>query len=260
MITSATVSAGAITVNCELDAPSGTYRIEFFTNSAADSTGYGEGQTFVASTTITHPGSGPYSFINSFSGSAGAIITATATACTDGATCAAFGSTSEFSAIKIAASVPNISTAETVSVISDPLDGTTNPIMIPGAVIEYTMTVTNQGTGAVDADSMALTAPINSSTALFVNDLGGAGSGPVTFADGSPISGLTYTFTSLSCTTDDIAFSNDNGSSFTYTPIPDSDGCDSAVTHLRIIPKNSFNASDGSNHPNFSIKYRIKVE
>jgi len=67
-------------------------------------------------------------------------------------------------------------------------------------------------------------------------DLGGAGSGPVVFTNGSPASGLTYTFTSLASTTDSIAFSNDGGATYTYTPVADANGYDSNVTHFRISP------------------------
>ncbi len=53
-------------------------------------------------------------------------------------------------------------------------------------------------------------------TEFFANNLGGAGSGPVLFTDGATVSGLSYTFTSLVSTTDNISFSNDNGASYDY--------------------------------------------
>ncbi len=45
------------------------------------------------------------------------------------------------------------------AVISDPINGTTNPFAIPGAVMEYTITITNAGTS--DATSVSITDTID---------------------------------------------------------------------------------------------------
>jgi hypothetical protein len=89
--------------------------------------------------------------------------------------------------------------------------------------------------------------------------LAGAGSGPVSFSDGSTASGLTCTFGSLDSATDSFSFSNDNGSTYTHTPTPDADGYDAGVTHVRVSPAGTFAASDGSGHPAFSFVFRVKV-
>ena len=91
VITSATESGGNVTVTFDLDTPAGNYRVEFFTNpSGADPSGNGEGETYQSATTVS-PGTG---LTHSFPGSAGDIITATATEDLGGS----YGSTSEFSA------------------------------------------------------------------------------------------------------------------------------------------------------------------
>ena len=90
-------SGGTLTVDFSIDLPAGSYRIEFFKNpSGADPSGNGEGEIFASSRTITHAGVIPQSFSHSFAGAVGEVVTATTTFCTDGATCAAFGNTSEF--------------------------------------------------------------------------------------------------------------------------------------------------------------------
>ena len=90
-------SGGTLTVDFSIDLPAGSYRIEFFKNpSGADPSGNGEGEIFASSRTITHAGAGFESFSHSFAGAVGDVVTATTTFCTDGATCAAFGNTSEF--------------------------------------------------------------------------------------------------------------------------------------------------------------------
>ena len=88
-------------------------------------------------------------------------------------------------------------------------------------------------------------------------DIGGAGSGPVAFANGATSSGLTYTFTSLASATDDIEFSNDGGTTWTYTPVAAANGCDTAVTNLRVNPKGTYVADTGTPDPSFTLRFRI---
>lgn len=53
------------------------------------------------------------------------------------------GTRSDKAAIKISAAA--LTMDKTVTVISDPINDTTNPKAIPGALVEYTLTVTNKG-------------------------------------------------------------------------------------------------------------------
>ena len=145
---------------------------------------------------------------------------------------------------------------------SDPINGTTSPYNIPGATVLYSVQINNTGLGSPDNNTVIVTDPIPANTELFVNDLGGAGSGPVLFIDGTApaSSGLSYTFSSLGSTTDDIEFSNDNGGSWNYIPVPDSDGYDTNVTNIRINPKGVMNASNGTDHPTFILRFSVRVQ
>ncbi len=153
---------------------------------------------------------------------------------------------------------PLLVVSKSVQTRSDPVNGAVNPKAIPGGVLRYSITVTNQA-GEADADTVVITDLLPVETVLFVSDINGPGSGPVLFQDGTPVSGLSYTFISLSSTTDDVDFSADGGVSYTYVPVPDADGFDANVTHLRVTPKGTFNASDGINHPEFTIEFDVKV-
>ena len=104
---------------------------------------------------------------------------------------------------------------------------------------------------------MRISDPIPANTSLRVVDIGGAGSGPVAFANGATSSGLTYTFTSLASATDDIEFSNDDGTTWTYTPVAAGNGCDTTVTNLRVNPKGTFVADSGTPDPSFTLRFRI---
>ncbi len=73
-------------------------------------------------------------------------------------------------------------------------------------------------------------------------------------------SGLSYTFTSLGSSTDDIEFSNDSGASWIYTPVADADGYDANVTNIRINPKGVMRASNGSDHPTFTLRFQVRVQ
>ena len=46
--------------------------------------------------------------------------------------------------------------SESVAVLSDPLNNTTNPKSIPGAMQVYTLRITNQGSGSVDNNTVAI--------------------------------------------------------------------------------------------------------
>lgn len=126
---------------------------------------------------------------------------------------------------------------------TDPIRGTTNPKMIPGARAAYTVTVSNPNAFATTADTIVITDPTAANLQLYVGNIVGASGGPVKFTNGATSSGLTYTFTSLASTTDDVDFSNNGGSTWTYVPTANAQGADAAVTHIRIRPKGAMAAN-----------------
>lgn len=81
VLTSATISGGSLSVAGTLTSLASTiYRLEFFSNTAADSSGYGEGKTYLGATSVTTDGTGNVSFsvTNLSSAPLGAEISATA--------------------------------------------------------------------------------------------------------------------------------------------------------------------------------------
>ncbi|BDW82356.1 hypothetical protein MACH24_17940 [Erythrobacter sp. Dej080120_24] len=145
-----------------------------------------------------------------------------------------------------------LSVSKVSSIISDPVNGATNPKAIPGATVEYLITVSNTGSEPADADSVVVwdDGPADAKLCLITR----AG-GPVIFADPGSNSNLTYSFASLASAIDDLEFSNDNGVSFAYTPSADAEGCDTAVTDFRVRPGGAF-AGGG----NFTITVRYRIE
>jgi hypothetical protein len=153
---------------------------------------------------------------------------------------------------------PDILILKSVQVYSDPVNLQDNPKAIPGAMMLYTVLVTNRG-GVVDNGTVVITDPMPANTEVFVNDINGGPSGPLLFTDGTPVSGLSYDFAGLGSATDSIAFSDDNGVSYNYTPTPNVDGYDSLATDIKVSLSGSFAASSGNPHPSFSIIFWVRV-
>ena len=155
---------------------------------------------------------------------------------------------------------PDIKLLKTSMTYSDPVNGKVNPKSIPGAITEYTLAISNNGLGSADPNSIALSDAIPANTALYVGDISGTGSGPVEFVNGVTLSGLRYTFSGLSSTSDDLSFSDNGGSDYDYSPVADALGVDSSVTHIRIATKDTFLASDGTEIPSFELKFRVLIQ
>jgi uncharacterized repeat protein (TIGR01451 family) len=160
------------------------------------------------------------------------------------------GAASNTATLTVGAGLTLVKSSQT---FSDPFNGTTNPKAIPGAFVTYTIVAGNPSAVAVDVNTVFVFDAVPANTDLFVNNLGGAGSGPVAFT--ALTSGLTYTFTSLASATDDVSFSNDGGTTYLYTPTPNAAGVDPAVTHIRINPKGTFAAASSC-----QLQLRVRVE
>ena len=152
---------------------------------------------------------------------------------------------------------PSLVFMKTVSITSDPVNLATNPKNIPGAEVLYTLRVTNTGPGTVDNNTVFVNDPIPANTELFVGDLGGAGSGPIVFVQGSPTTTLSWTYTALNNAADDVDFSNDNGSTWTYVPTPP---YDTGVNRIRLKPKGTLAGASGGLNPYFELRFRVRVK
>lgn len=140
---------------------------------------------------------------------------------------------------------------KTSAVVSDPINGTTNPKMIPGAFVDYILRVANPATYAIDGNSVVVIDPLPGMIGFHTAPVLPA-NGPIVMSPNS--SSLTFTFTSLSSTTDDVSFSNNGGATWNYTPVANGEGVDPAVTHIRINPKGTM--APGSD---FALRFRVQI-
>lgn len=151
-----------------------------------------------------------------------------------------------------------LSVSKVSTVLSDPVNGTTDPKAIPGATIEYLITVTNTGSEATDAGTVVVwdDAPVDAKMCLMARS-----GGPVIFADPGSNSGLTYDYGGagtvagdLQVVGDDLEFSENDGVNFNYQPSDEGDGCDGNITDFRVNPAGGLAAGG-----NFTLTVRFEV-
>ena len=146
--------------------------------------------------------------------------------------------------------VPALNVAKISRTIFDPINTTNNPFAIPGSIAEYTISVTNEGAGDVDAGTILIEDIIDPSTELYVDTTSGA---PIRFIDGAVPSGLSFAFAT------DVTFSNQPGGAppFDYTPA--TTGFDPAVTAVRIAPGGTMSGGTPGSNPSFQIVLQVRV-
>lgn len=152
---------------------------------------------------------------------------------------------------------PNITVAKFSRTDSDPLGGI-NPKSIPGAVIEFSIEVHNEGPGSADADSIVIVDNLPSQGRLIFDT---ATQNPVTLIQGTNPSGVTYSFVSPGSVTDDIEFSNDGGASLVTPTFNLSTGVDTTVprvNYLRINPKGTL--VETLSGPSFTLQLLMQLD
>lgn len=146
------------------------------------------------------------------------------------------------------ASNASLDIVKSSALVSDPVNGTINPKAIPGAIVRYSLQVSNSGPAAVDSNSVfivdTLPAPI----------LVGSAASPV-FTQGSPTSGLTFN------TATDIRYSNaaappSNFAACSYTPVA---AFDPAVKYVCLRPRGAMAGSTGS-PPRFTLSLQAQIK
>lgn len=171
VITAATLSGGNLTVSGTLNSTAGaTFRVELFSSQACDTSGFGEGATFLGAVDVTTDGSGNGSF-----GPAVLAIPAGQPVITATATNPA-GHTSEFSSCVTATGGQALPTLSIDSVSSNEGNAGTTP---------FTFTVTLSAASATPVTVSYATADGSATTA---DSDYMAASGVLTFAPGGPLS------------------------------------------------------------------------
>ena len=142
MYSNVSESSGNTTVDYWLDAPAGDYRVEFFSNTTADTSGNGEGQTYLGFANITSAGTGSQQYSKILTGITGVTNLALTSTQRNLATASTFGSTSEFGG-----ATPPVTDIALTKTLDNPGD------VAQGATLNYTVTLTNNGPGSINLTS-----------------------------------------------------------------------------------------------------------
>lgn len=131
--------------------------------------------------------------------------------------------------------------------VSDPVNGSINPKLIPGALVQYSIVVQNSGPSAVDGNSILIVDSLPAQLQV------GSAASP-TFAQGSPGSALTFNAGT------DIRYSNASTAptSFaacTYAPVA---AYDPAIRFICLNPKGAMAGSTGT-APSFTVTFTSKL-
>ena len=113
----------------------------------------------------------------------------------------------------------DLAVSKTADVSSDPVNGGTNPKAIPGATVDYSILVDNNGT--VSATNVVVVDAVPGATAFLVGSTASTPGGTT------------------------IEYSDDGGTTWTYVPVAGVDGSDPGVTHLRVTFATIANAASG---------------
>ncbi|MEO9467654.1 H-type lectin domain-containing protein [Parasphingorhabdus sp.] len=151
---------------------------------------------------------------------------------------------------------PAMSITKTHVSFTDPQGG---GFALPGATIEYLISVQNAGNAPPNYDSVIITEALPPNLALIVTDFAGPGSGPLQYQDGTPSAGLAFSFGGLGDSGDSVEFSSD-GVNFGYAPSDSGDGTDPAVTHIRVSPGGFMAADSGLGPTSFDIRLKGKIK
>lgn len=141
--------------------------------------------------------------------------------------------------------MPSLSFAKTSTPYSDPQNGTTNPKLIPGGDLLYTLTVTNSNSSPIDMSTAVLTDPLPAGVTFYNGDIDDSGPLTTNFSFDAGTSGLTFAAANLT-------YSNNGGTSYAYSP---SAGYDASVNALRFSPQGTMAANSS-----FSIQFRARIK
>ncbi|WP_430459557.1 CCXG family PEP-CTERM protein [Thalassolituus sp. LLYu03] len=139
------------------------------------------------------------------------------------------------------------------TVTSDPVNGASNAKAIPGALVTVSVLAENQGTLTPDADTLTITQALpadaefyfGSSTSNAVQVTDGSGS----LSSGVALANVLYANTDLDSSAADSAFN--------YSP---SGEYDTAVRTLRLKFSGVLNPASGSDYPQFTYQYRLRLK
>ena len=135
------------------------------------------------------------------------------------------------------AALPSISVLKSSTLISDPVNETTNPLHIPGAIISYQVQTTNSGVGSPDANTIVVTDALDSAKLEF-----------------DVATGVIFTANTSGLALGTVSYSHTaTPTTFTYTP---TGPFDPEVAGIKVTTTGTF-ATGGAN---FTVSFQVRVK
>ena len=142
--------------------------------------------------------------------------------------------------------------AKAVTTTWDPVNGASGPYSIPDATVEYRIAVENRGSLSPDTDSLTVTDDIPANLSLCVTPSCLAGAPVILDPSNSPIApGVTLGL---------IEYSDDDGASFGYVPVPDAAGYDPNINAVRVTLHGALESISTSGPPSFELILGAKIQ
>lgn len=150
---------------------------------------------------------------------------------------------------------PDLNAVKTVAVVSDTLPSTASPFSLPGSIVSYAITVTNNDAGRVDDGSLSISDMLDPNVTMFVGDLTGTGS-PIRFIDGAgaDTSGVNLVFGSLGDGLDGVVFRDATNAIITPTA-----PFDPNVASIELNFSGAMNGNSGGGTPTFTVEFEVRV-
>ncbi len=133
--------------------------------------------------------------------------------------------------------LPSIMVIKSSTLISDPVNGTTSPLHIPGAILNYQILTTNSGNGSPDTNTVVVTDALDSSKLEF-----------------DVTTGITFTANTSGLTLGTVSYAHTaTPTIYTYTP---TGPYDANVAGIKITTSGTF-ASAGAS---FTLNFRVRIK
>ncbi len=147
-----------------------------------------------------------------------------------------------------------------ITKISENFADTITPVgyALPDTIFDYVINITNSGNSRPNFDTVIAMDNLPSGVAMVIDDIAGAGSGPVSITNGAVPSELSYIFNGLSDLTDSLEFSTD-GVDFNYIPSDSGDGTDPNITHIRVTFFGAMAPQNGATASSLELRFKTKI-
>jgi len=147
--------------------------------------------------------------------------------------------------ITLTVAARSVTVTVTSAIVWDPTNEGRNPRDLPGSRRRVALGVANPDIVALDAGTLELVVPTPLGAAVALDGDKVTAGAAIRLAEGTPASGVAFTYAGPASTTDDVDFSADTGKTWTFTPAAGDPASEARITHIRLRPRNAMAAQSG---------------